>query len=139
MLSEDWEPDSAADQWRNICFWGAVKKAVEGKRGQAFLKEMITALDALPKKELIEDELEIEGQYCAIGSVGRLRGIDMSDIQVDDWDKIAEVFGIAPSLVRAIEFENDQSDYGATVLNANQRRWERVRRWCVAHLKEGAF
>ena len=35
-------------QWDLIRWRGAVQSAMCGKRGQAFLKEMLAALDALP-------------------------------------------------------------------------------------------
>ena len=38
--------------------WSAqVKSAMRGKRGQAFLRELASAMDAMPVKELIADEL----------------------------------------------------------------------------------
>ena len=41
---------------------GAVKSAIRGRRGQAFLKEMLAALDALPEKRLITEDLVIDGE-----------------------------------------------------------------------------
>ena len=38
--------------------WRAqVASAIRGKRGQKLLKELLTALDSMPKKELIANEL----------------------------------------------------------------------------------
>lgn len=50
---EDYEHD-----WYQIMWRGAVKRAIRGKRGQAFLREMLTALDALPEPRLIAEKLE---------------------------------------------------------------------------------
>ena len=36
--------------WEIIQFRGAVASAIRGKRGQAFLKNMLVALDELPEK-----------------------------------------------------------------------------------------
>src|SRR5271154_3738655 len=94
--------------WALIGWRGAVEKAIKGKRGQAFLKEMLAALDAMPDKKLIAEELVTPGgEVCAIGTVMQKRGIDASDIQSDDHDRIAQVMGIAPALVREIECVND--------------------------------
>ena len=64
--SDDWDiGDNSGWLYR-----GAVERAIKGKRGQAFLKEMLAAMDALPEPKLIAEELEQEGAVCAIGSVG---------------------------------------------------------------------
>ena len=55
----------ALGRWR-----GQVSSAIRGKRGQAFLKEMIQALEAMPVKKLIAKELSDHGQVCALGAVG---------------------------------------------------------------------
>ena len=69
------------DDWELIRHRGAVKSAIRGKRGQAFLQEMLVALDALPEPVLISEELiDSEGDVCAIGSVGQARRMDMSGI-----------------------------------------------------------
>jgi hypothetical protein len=44
--------------WPNI-----LARAVKGKRGQAFLKELASALDAMPEKKLIAHDLITEGDY----------------------------------------------------------------------------
>jgi hypothetical protein len=62
------------DQWEVIRWRGAVRSAIRGKRGQAFLREMLAALDALPDKRLIRNELEVNGEYCALGAVGPAAG-----------------------------------------------------------------
>ena len=45
------------DQWDLIRWRGAVASAIRGKRGQAFLREMLDALDALPEPKLIAHDL----------------------------------------------------------------------------------
>jgi len=69
---EDWD-----DQWGLICYRGAVKSAIRGRRGQAFLREMLAALDALPEKRLITEELVIDG-----GNGGVIVG---GDVLVDEF------------------------------------------------------
>jgi hypothetical protein len=47
--------DGDIDQWASIRWRGAVKSAASGSRGQAFFRDLITALDAMPEKTLIAD------------------------------------------------------------------------------------
>lgn len=126
-----------SEQWAYICFRGAVKSAIRGKRGQAFLKELIKALDAMPEKKLIEGELHREGEYCAIGTVGAARGVDLDNLDVSDYDKLGEVFGISSKLVQEIEWINDELIH-AKDSEKDERRWQVVRDWAEAQLTEEA-
>lgn len=73
------------DNWELIKWRGQVASAIRGKRGQAFLRELRDALDALPEKKLCYHELQRkDGACCAIGAVGRARGIDMTDLDPED-------------------------------------------------------
>lgn len=121
------------DGWSLICWRGAVASAIGGKRGQAFLREMLAALDALPTKRLIAHELEEDGEVCAIGSVGKARGMQMAEIDPSDNEKIADVFSIAPALVKEIEYEND-NDF-AFGEETPERRFARVRAWVAEQIK----
>jgi hypothetical protein len=124
--SEDME-----NNWELICWRGAVASAIRGKRGQEFLRSMLSALDAMPEKRLIEGDLERDGDVCAIGSVGKMRGIDMSTIDPEDYDGVAKAFGISPALAREIECVNDEwLSYRATP----EQRFECVRKWVVEQL-----
>lgn len=108
-MSRSWYSDDDGDNWALICWRGAVKKAIRGKRGQAMLKETLAALDALPEKILAADSLvNAEGQYCTLGALGRARGIDMTDIDPEDCEKVANVFGVAGALAREIMWMNDE-------------------------------
>lgn len=99
--------DSTEDQWAYIRHRGAVESALRGKRGQAFLKELGAALDAMPEKKLVKGELEADGQFCALGIVGAARGLDVAKIDTFDWEKLSDVFGIAESMARQIMWTND--------------------------------
>ena len=124
------------DGWELIMWRGAVASAIRGQRGQAFLREMLAALDALPQKRLIADELQNNaGEVCAIGSVGRLRGVDMSKLDPEYPERIAETFGIASALVQEIEFINDE-DFCWRGETTPERRFEIVRNWVVSQIKE---
>ena len=118
--------------WSLICWRGAVASAIRGKRGQAFLKEMLEALDALPDKSLIENDLQSEGEVCAMGAVGLKRGIDMSKVDPEDREEVAEIFGISPALAAEISYENDE---GIWPKETPEQRWIRMRRWVVSQLR----
>lgn len=133
-MVDDWEPDDSSDQWRQICFRGSIKKAIKGKRGQAFLRELIAALDAMPVKKLIAEELEHEGEYCAMGCVGKARGIDMSNLDPYDVEKMSKIFGIAPNMIREIEFINDETVYWSNDEIPEIKRWNVVRQWAESQL-----
>lgn len=119
------------ENWDLIRWRGQVASAIRGKRGQAFLRELVAALDAMPEKRLIANELESFGNVCAIGSVGMQRGVDMTKLDPDDYDRIAATFGIAPQLVQEIEWMNDEAYFGETP----EGRWKFMRDWAVRKLK----
>jgi len=126
--------DEIEDQWQLICWRGAVASGIRGKRGQAFLREMLTAMDAMPEKKLVAHELEMDGQVCAIGSVGRVRGVDMSQIDPENYGKVADTFGISEALAREIVYENDEGGWG----NTPEERFQRMRAWIVSNLRDEA-
>lgn len=142
-MSRSGYADDMDDQWALIRWRGAVKSAIRGKRGQAFLREMLAAMDALPEKKLVAWELEAEGQVCAIGSVGRARGVDMKALDPEDYDTVAGVFGIATPLAQEIVYMNDEywywstDDKGYIVKDENgkdkkitpEERFVKMRRW----------
>lgn len=106
--SDDYGDDDplALGRWR-----AAVRSAINGKRGQAALRETLAALDAMPEKKLIGESLmTADGEYCTLGVLGAARGLDMQKVDPEDWDAVAELFGIAPAMVREIVFENDENN-----------------------------
>lgn len=117
-----------------------VDRSIAGKRGQAFLKELADALDAMPVKELIADELiDAEGRVCAIGSVFNARGVDMSPIDYYNPDAVAKAAGIAGCLAAEIEYINDDDDQRYYRTETPAARFARVRAWVAENLKIGAF
>ncbi len=114
----------------------AVENALNGKRGQAFLRELLEAFDALDEKKLIEGYLKDGDRVCAIGAVGVRRGVDMSRLDPEDSDSIGRTFGIARCLVAEIAFVNDDefAYFGAS--ETDEHRFQRVRKWVVENIKE---
>ncbi len=110
-----------------------VENAMNGKRGQTFLRELLEALDALEDKKLIVGALKDDRGVCAIGAVGLRRGIDMSGMDPEDPDLIGSSFGIARAMAAEIEFENDEAYCG---VETDEERFQRVRKWVVENLRE---
>jgi len=121
------------EQWSLIRWRGAVASAIRGKRGQAFLQEMLAALDAIPDKTLIAKELEEDGAVCALGSVGKQRGLEMGTVDPEEHEDVAKLFGIPHALACEIMYENDE-DFSWNKETPEQR-WQRMRKWVVANLK----
>ncbi len=115
-----------------------VDRAIQGKRGQKFLRDLITALDAMPVKRLIQGYLVNDGEVCTIGAVGISRGIDMNNLDPDDSCLVAKKFGISECLVREITFQNDEhGDFGYHEDETPEQTWRRMRDWatkCLAKI-----
>ena len=109
---------------------GRVNRTLRGKRGQSFLRELATAMDAMPEKVLIANDLiDTEGGCCAIGVVCKSRGIDACDIAAvdpDDPDRVAALVDISPTMAAEIEFMNDEWGRWDETPAA---RWQRMRKW----------
>lgn len=98
----------ALGRWRQ-----AVKRAIEGKRGQALLRELIEALDAMPDKRLYPGSFATaDGEFCTLGVLGAKRGTKMDDLGDDDagcdTQLIGERFGIAGAMAAEIMYLNDE-------------------------------
>ncbi len=128
-------------RWR-----GVVASATMGKRGQSLLKEMMAAMDAMPVKRLVANELEATdlipcshwGLFeatgvCAIGTVGKARGGDMAKLDPDDYDTVAGTFNIATPLAQEIVWINDE---GGSYKETPEERFVRVRAWVASQIRE---
>lgn len=128
------------DNWDLIRWRGQVASAIRGKRGQAFLRDLLAALDAMPNKRLVSGELEAGGEVCALGCIGRARGIDLQDIDVYDRSGIAKVLNIAEPLAAEIMFENDDDFCYWRLADETEeqyaaKRWQRMRDWVAKRIK----
>lgn len=111
---------------------GAVESAIRGKRGQAFFAELAAALDAMPEKRLIVDELQTAGgEFCTIGVLGHARGVDMTTIDPENRRAVAKAFNIAPALAAEVVFENDEAGWHD---ETPEIRWSRMRQWVESNL-----
>jgi hypothetical protein len=138
-MSRSGYTDECENTWDMIRWEGARKAAIRGRRGQAFFRDLIAALDAMPEKVLIANELEADGEVCALGALGRQRGMDMQELDPEEPKQVAAAFGISQTLARETVYINDEDGcYGETP----ERRWHRVRQWAERQLlkpqQEGA-
>jgi len=123
----------SCEGWELIRWRGQVKSAIRGKRGQSLLREMLEALDAMPQKRLIANALEKDGEVCALGSLGRKRGIDMTGIDPHEYETVAAKFGVARQLVQEIAYLNDECTWRQTP----EERWKEMRDWVQQQLESG--
>jgi hypothetical protein len=111
----------------------SVDRALAGKRGQTFLRELINALDSLPEKKLIAGELMNEqGKCCAIGAVCKARQTDVTKTDYEDPDSVARLIGVARCMAAEIAYMNDEYATDKTP----EDRWQRMRDWAVSHLQK---
>lgn len=110
---------------------GTVKRAIKGKRGQEFLRELAAAMDAMPEKVLISGELVDEnGCCCAIGVVCKSRNIDVSKIDPYEPDYVGKAVGISRSMAAEISYVNDEFSRHETP----SERWTRIKKWVSENL-----
>ena len=140
-------------------FRAAVGSAIRGKRGQAFLREALAALDAMPDKRLIAGDLVVTGEQCPygeadlivgadelcdtkgqpypmgacclLGAVALARKMDVSDLDPEDIDSVAPRFGLADAMTREIVYWNDEGGWRETP----EERWTRMRAWVAEQIK----
>jgi hypothetical protein len=113
---------------------GAVQSAIEGRRGQKFLRELLAALEAMPEKRLIQDELVARnGAVCAMGAIVKQRGVDVSKVDPEDRHQVARVFNIAPALAAEVAWENDEGNWSGT--ETPEQRYDRMVRWVKSNIK----
>lgn len=105
--TDDNEDPLALGRWRQ-----AVKRSIEGKRGQALLRELAEALDAMEDKRLYPGSFSTKaGEFCTLGALGAKRGTKMDDLGDEDDcdpDTVGHRFGIAPAMAAEIMYMNDE-------------------------------
>lgn len=123
--TDDCDEDDA-DEWRRM-----VDAAIHSPEGQAFLRELAAALDALPDKWLINGSfVNDDGDCCAIGVVCKARGIDTAGMNDDGMECVAERLGVPWPLAAEIVNENDDCR------ETPETRWQRMRRWVDRHITQ---
>lgn len=73
------------------------------------------------------------GDVCALGALGRVRGLDMIGLNPDEPEGVAAAFDIASPLAREIVYMNDECiNYSETP----ERRWQRMREWIASQITD---
>lgn len=122
-----------SDNCENVAMWrGVIASASRGKRGQAFFRALLEALDSMPERRLVMGELQDkEGSVCALGCLGKARGVDLKTVDTEDWDGLGELFDIAPQLAQEVMYVNDDS----WRVTSPEERWSTVRAWAARHIR----
>lgn len=137
-MSRSGYDEDCYNSWDLIRWRGAVASALRGKRGQAFLEEMLAAMDAMADKRLIANELEENGEVCAIGAVGRARGLgNMREFDPEDHEAIAALLKIPHALACEIMHENDL-EWAYWSNETPEQRFSRMRAWIESKIKRRA-
>lgn len=139
MSRSGYTDDYDGENWSLICWRGAVKAAMRGKRGQQFFGDIRDAFDAMPVKELAAGSFkESNGCLCTLGVIGAQRGIDLREMEdaadYGNYDQIGKAFGTARALVQEIMWVNDEGNWGRKETPAE--RWARMRAWVVDQISD---
>jgi hypothetical protein len=137
MSRSGYDEDGDCSRWELFMWRKKVDSAMAAKRGQAFLRDMIASLDALLEKKLIAESLCVDSDdgafhVCAIGAVGLARGVDMSNLDPENTERVARVFNISDPMTKEIVYINDV--FGLTG-ERQEDRWHRMRAWAVSKFK----
>lgn len=127
-------------QWQLIRWRGAVNSALRGRRGQAFLRGLARALDAMPEKRLEAGTLRTsEGEFCVLGAYYQHAGIQIPEMEADfddgylsddDYATLASDLNIAEAMARELMYENDEGAWNETP----KHRWQRMRAWVAGQI-----
>lgn len=121
------------ETWPHVCWRGAVSSAINGKRGQVFLVELASAMDAMPKKELIIGKLvDHNGECCTIGVLCKSKKIPIENVDCYDPEQVGKAVGIARAMAAEIEYYNDE--IGG--IETPPQRWVRMRKWVSENIVE---
>jgi len=97
-------------------------------------REMRTALESMPVKRLVADDLITEeGDVCAFGALGVARGIDMQNVDPDDPQQVGHAFDVAHQLASEVEYMNDEDGHPK---ETPEQRYERMYEWVCSQIRE---
>lgn len=131
-MSRSGYTEDCDDTWSHIRWRGQVASATKGKRGQKLLIELAEALDSMPVKELITEELKSkDGGYCTLGVLAEKRGLDINNINPEYSEEVADAFDIAEPLAREIVYANDEHCEDLSPAE----RWNFMRKWVQKRIK----
>lgn len=132
----------------------AIRNAINGRRGQAALRLLIRALDAMPQRRIIDDWLIKDGDVCTVGAMvlqqcieagasregalGYLMGEqDRLNREASwDWTDIVTLANEQLDIARFMGFEIVELTDEWTKRSTPEQRWQYVRDWAVKNLKD---
>lgn len=143
-----------AEQQARVNLWrGNLHRQIRSKRGQAFLKELLAAIEVLPDKRLASGVIaKPDGPVCSLGAMALARRIasgedprlvldELSSIIVDDSDErwkgeeieewAKQELACPSHLAWEIPFVND---YGSFHSETPESRYERMVAWTRAKI-----
>lgn len=139
--SEDYDCDEESMRLANL-YRASTERSIKGKRGQALLRDLLGALDAMPVKELVYGEFATpDGAVCALGCVGKARGVKLDDLdpiameENQEWSELAKRFNIAESLAREVMAVNDGDGAWISHDETPAKRWTRMRKWVAEQVQ----
>lgn len=142
MSRAGYTDDDDCSSNRIALYRSAVRNALRGKRGQAFLRELAAALDEMPKKELLARTVVRNGECCALGAVAIRRGIDLSPVDYEDDDAaedgdwttewLRDRLGIVDCLAREVVYQNEEAYW---FNEEPSERWKRMRAWVESKIQ----
>src|SRR5262245_17903539 len=103
-----------------------------------FLQELIEALDALPRHELIagcllSEDPVAEAQCCALGAVGLKRGLRHMMLEYGSSGNYSTLFDVAIATAQKVWQQNDRK---GPPFESPAHRWQRMRDWALAELRK---
>jgi len=122
-----------SDNWQFRIAQAIVSNAIKSDSGQVFLRELRTALEVMPQKQLITGKIENEnGEVCAIGAVAKMRGMNdvAKNIDPENRKLVAETFGLPEELAAEIVYLNDEALEDVTTT----MRWMFMYSWVVSQI-----
>ena len=134
--------DDVCYDWSYIRWRGAVRSGVCSKRGQAFLRNLIDHLDAMPVKYLCSGSFKNDsGEICTLTlpllEAGISDPIDLQslldDVECGDTKKIQRALSISDALIREIMYQNDEG--GPYDGETGEQRWVRMRAWVAEMIR----
>lgn len=152
-MSRSGYSDDGDGESYSLAMWrGRVASATRGKRGQRFFRDLLAALDAMPIKRLVANDFQTpDGEVCALGCLGRARGIDLSGFDAEtmaesyDFRPLRDAFDIAEPLAQEVMYENDEGgpykpgrhENGRWVRDEEtpEERWTRIRVWAAKQIR----
>lgn len=123
--------------WQGNC-----QRSIDGKNGQAALRELEAALLALPEKRLIHGELQdSEGGVCAIGALAKYRNVEVKS-DPEEMEEVGVELGMPRMVAWKVVALNDvglESYYdtltGKFKCFTPEQRYERVLKWVREQIK----